>query len=127
MSDGTTELRAYMQDDHVRIAASNLVGVYRSLDTHNRTALPDGLVDAVERLAEALQQPNENLLSDNTERERAARDAVVQAAVWYAEACETEGDDALLPGTFVLRAEHSYEHLRRVVHAFKAQGGQGGS
>ena len=51
MSDGTTGLRAYTQDDHVRIAAFNLVSAYRSLDTHNCTELPDSvrLVELGER------------------------------------------------------------------------------
>jgi hypothetical protein len=123
MSDGTTGLRAYMQDDNVRIAASNLVYVYRSLDMHNRTELPDGLVMAIERLAETLNQPQENLMSDNSELEKAARDAVVQAAIWYVEASEAPPDEALLPGTFILRAEHSYDHLQHVVEAFKVHRG----
>jgi hypothetical protein len=127
MSDGTTKVRAYTQDDHVRSAASNLVHIYGLLDTHNRTELPEKLVTAIEWLAEALEQPRENLLSDSSEPEKAARDAVVQAivqaAVWYVEAREAPPDEALIPGTFILRAEHSYDHLQNVVLEFKARGG----
>ncbi len=126
MSDGTTGLRAHTGDDNVRIASSNLVYVYRSLDTHNLTELPDRLVMAIERLAEALEQPQENLLSDNSEQERSARDAVVQAAVWYVEAYQASPDEELLPGTFILRAEHSFDHLQQVVQEFKARGGHAG-
>jgi hypothetical protein len=103
MSDRTPGLRPYTKDDHVRIAARNLISVYRSLDTHNSTELPTKLINAIERLAEAVQQPEENLLSDNSEPEKAARDAVVQAAVWYVEAREVAPDEALVPGTFILR------------------------
>ena len=126
MSDQTIGLRAYTRDDDVRIAASHLVYVYRSLDTHNRTELPDRLVKAIERLAETIEQLQDNLLSDSSELEKAARDAVVQAAVWYVEAHEAAPDEALLPGTFILRAEHSYDHLQEVVQEFKALGGYTG-
>lgn len=121
MPDRTTELRPYTKDDHVRIAAQSLISIYRSLDAHNSTEMPTRLIDALERLAEALQRPEEDPLSDNSEPEKSARDAVVQAAIWYVETREAPPEEALVPGTFVLRAEHAYDHLQQVVQEFRAR------